>query len=396
MLNRERFFKFFFWSPLLVLLTLGCAKTGGNAPGLSSTLLPAPSLPSDGTSTFALAYGSSSQDRSFLADRIAGYQAPGPSVIFNQWRRFAGNQIYNNTSEITQTPSYCFSGFDSSNNWLPSTNPGNGQTIQPGTFNNCVNSNPFMAASWSYIASPDRIYNAANGSNFNGFLSALKFSKFSSQAVLSSADSDDDAIGLIIAAVIDDSNNVHTLTAMRSQGGQTPVQGWGVVYRMNNTVVRTIDPKSVGGTSGSGWGGRSSLIRVERDGDLITAYASSWNTAPASFDTNDASKITFSLADGALGLSIFQGEQYYGYGTISQLGATFSSFAFSAPNSEADPTYLFDLLNNSVYVKTTDAVGYVLVPGMQSYNTLGFPKRIKNTETQKEFMINSATSYTEL
>lgn len=379
-----------------LLTVLVACKDGGVAPStLSSTLTPTiPSIPTDGAASYALVYGSSASDRQYLSDRIAGYQAPGLSVVFSQWRRFSGGSIYNTTADITpKTPAYCFTSFDSNYNWVNGTN--GSTTISPGTYTNCVNSNTFIASSWNYIASPDRIYNAANGSYFNGFISALKFLKYNLQATVTSTDADDDGIGLVIAAVVDSSNNVHTLTAMRTQGGMTPSQGWGILYKMNNTEVRTFGARSVGGIVNN-WGGKKSLLSVSRDGDIIKASASNWFTGSSSGVTVDpASEITIDLSDSSLGLSVFQGEQYYGYGTISQLGATFSDIVFTSPNSAADPTYLYDLVNNTVYFKDSTA-GYTLVPGAQAMSILGFPIRVKNNETQKEFRIDSASSFVEL
>ncbi len=393
---------------LILNLFLSCGQSGGNAPDALSTPPPStpvggtPNIPTDGTSFFALTYGSSAQDRQFLADRIAGYQAPGLSEVFSNWRRIAGGNLYNTPSEIVQTPIYCFTGFDANQNWLPGTNPNNGQAITPGTFSNCVNSNDFVSASWSFIKSPDRLYNAANGTSFNGFISGLKFVNFSLESEISSTNTDDDGIGLIIAANIDSSHVIHTLTALRSQGGVVPTQGWGIVYRQNNTIINTFGAISIGGvnTNGSqgdrlGWNGRRSLVRVERADNLITAYTSNWRTSGTTLALDQASKIEIDLSNVSNNLSIFQGEQYYGYGTISQLGANFSRIALTTPNAESDPTYIYDLLNNLVYNKLS-AGGYVLVNGSAAYTTIGFPKRVKNTETQKEFVINSASSYTEL
>ena len=392
----------------LILAVWTSCQGGGNAPGESNSLNPSspstptvPTIPSNGTSSYALVYGSSASDRQNLSDRIAGYQAPGLSVVFSQWRRFAGSHIYNTTADLNpKTPAYCFTSFDSNYNWVNGTN--SGTTIVPGTNNNCVNSDVFVGASWNYIPSPDRIYNAANGTDFNGFISALKFEKFNFQATLFSSNTDDDGIGLIIAAVVDSNGDVHTLTAMRTQGGMAPTLGWGVLYKKNNTIVSTIGAKSVGGvnTNGSagdklGWNSRKSLVSVQRDGNSIKAFASQWGTGSASQTVDAASEIDIDLSDANLGLGIFQGEQYYGYGTISQLGATYSDIVFSAPNSAADPTYLYDLKNNLVYYKDV-AAGYSLLPGVSAYGTLGYPLHVINNETQKEFTIDSASSYTEL
>jgi hypothetical protein len=77
----------------LSLMVTAC-KGGGVAPSLNALpTVPAP-LPINGTSSYALVYGASASDRSNLADRIAGYQAPGLSVVFSQWSRFCRDKIF--------------------------------------------------------------------------------------------------------------------------------------------------------------------------------------------------------------------------------------------------------------------------------------------------------------
>jgi hypothetical protein len=390
---------------LSIFSIMSCGKGGGNAPSEASSLTPItptnpPSeLPTDGDSFFALVYGSSASDRTFLDNKINGYQPPSIAEILNSWRRIAAGTIYNDISSVPQTPSYCFSGFDSNYNWNPAVS--NGTTVNPGTFNECVNSNVHTSNAWNYIANPDRLYNASNASSFIGFLSGLQFKEFNLEAVVSSADTDDDAIGLIIASTVV-SGNVHTLTALRTQGGQQPTLGWAIVHRTNNTITRIFGEKSVGGTNRNGstgdrlgWNGRNTRIRVERADNIIRAYASTWGTGGVAGAVDPASEIVIDLSDTANNLTQFQTPQYYGYGTISQLGATFAEINFTTPTATADPSYIYDLANNSVYIKNVSG-GYTLMNGVEAYSTIGFPKKVKNTETQKEFMINSATSYTEL
>lgn len=390
-----------------IFSTMSCGKGGGNAPGELSSLDPItptnpPSeLPTDGDSFFALVYGSTASDRTFLDNKINGYQPPSIAEILNSWRRIAAGTIYNDISTVPQTPAYCFSGFNSSYNWNPAVNPVGGATVNPGTHNECVNSNVHTSSAWSYIANPDRLYNASNASNFIGFLSGLQFKDYNLEAVVSSADTDDDAIGLIIASTVV-SGNVHTLTALRTQGGQQPTQGWAIVHRTNNAITRIFSPLSIGGTHQNGaqgdrlgWNGRNARIRVERADNIVKAYTSTWGTGGAVNALDSASEIIIDLNDVANNLAQFQGPQYYGYGTISQLGATFAEINFSTPTATADPSYIYDLMNNTVYIKNVSG-GYTLMNGVQAYSTIGFPKKVKNTETQNEFMIDSATGFTEL
>ena len=384
---------------------MSCGKGGGNAPSEASSLQPIvptnppTEIPTDGDSFFALVYGSTASDRNFLNNKINGYQPPSIAEILNSWRRIAGGTIYNDITAEAKTPAYCFSGFDSSYNWNSAVS--NGSTVSPGTFNECVNSNIHTSSAWNYIASPDRLYNASNASSFIGFLSGLQFKEFNLEAIVSSSDTDDDAIGLIIASTVV-AGNVHTLTALRTHGGQQPTLGWAIVHRTNNSITRIFGEKSVGGThrNGSsgdrlGWNGRNSRLRIERSDNTIRAYASTWGTGGVAGAVDPASEIIIDLSNAANNLTQFQGPQYYGYGTISQLGATFTEINFTTPTAAADPSYIYDLANNTVYIKNVSG-GYTLMNGTPAYSTIGFPKKVKNTETQKEFMIDSAGGYTEL
>ena len=62
----------------------------------------------------------------------------------------------------------------------------------------------------------------------------------------------------------------------------------------------------------------------------------------------------------------------------------------------ADPDYLFDLKMNQVYMKKSSGIGYDLMSGVKALDMLGYPKKYKNLETQREFQVDSSTSFTEL
>ena len=133
---------------------------------------------------------------------------------------------------------------------------------------------------------------------------------------------------------------------------------------------------------------------MERTGNVIKAYASVWAVGVANA-VDPASEIMLDLADPANGLTDFMGPQAYGYETISQARATFSDLKFLTP-AEENPDYIYDLKLDLVYGKKTVGIGYELIPGTKALETLGYPKTITNIETQREFLINSATSFTEL
>ncbi|OFZ28958.1 MAG: hypothetical protein A2622_12730 [Bdellovibrionales bacterium RIFCSPHIGHO2_01_FULL_40_29] len=375
---------------VLVLAIISCQKDGF-----------APSTVVEVTSLYQLAYGSSTNDRTYLADRIAGNAPPKFAEVVSKWKRFSGSTYYPTVESIVATPSYCQTSMDGTGTWANSTSP----VVNPNTAGAC-NTQSMNSLSWIYLTSPDRLFNIQNTAYYNGFFSSLKFETYISETVVSSAGTDDDAIGVSIAVYVDPNTlDVHTLSAYRTQGGfPAPNQGWGILYKLNGSVVQTFDNKSVGGVNpsgsglgdGQGWNGRNSNIRIERTENIVKAYASPWGTGGIAEAIDESSLIQLDLSDPLNGLTMFLGAQSYGYESLSQAQATFSDLSFQTPLVNTDPDYLFDLRDNLVYSKKASGIGYELVPGAKALDILGYPRIITNIETQNEFSINSSTSYNQL
>jgi roadblock/LC7 domain-containing protein len=364
---------------LLMVFSLSC-QNEGFAPGESVV-----------ESGYQLAYGSSTVDRDQLAARILGAAAPKFGEVISRWKRFSGTQYYPTAASIVANPAYCQTTMDSNGIWANSLSP----VVSPSTAGQC-NTESMNSLSWIYLTSPDRLFNSQNTSFYNGFFSSIKFDTYTSVTTLSSSDADDDGIGVTIAAVVDGSGVVHTLSAYRTGGGIAPSMGWGLLHKVNGLVVRIIDNKTVAGAAAGGWSGRYTSVTIERTGSIVKAYASAWSGVSTGLTPNIPSLIQVDLSDPAEGLQIFMGAQAYGYESISQARATFSALSFSTPVASADPEYIFDLKDNLVYKKKTSTSGYELAAGLKALDMLGYPRRITNVETQGEFMINSSSSFSEL
>ncbi len=359
---------------------ISSCKNSGNAPSLPEI-----------TSLYQLAYGASTSDRTQLANRIAGNAPPKFAEVVSKWKRFSGTTYYPTVSSIVATPSYCQTTLDGSGMWAASVSP----VADPNTASAC-NTPSMNSLSWIYLTGPDRLFNIQNTSVHNGFFSSLKFDEYTATATLSSTDADNDGIGVIIAAVVDGSNQVHTLSAYRTVTGMQPNAGWGLLHKVNGAIVRVIDNKSIAGLSISGWNSHYTKVQIERTGDIVKATASGWSLTSTGLIPDPASLIQIDLSDPAENLTAFMGAQSYGYESISQARATFSDLSFITPLANSDPDYLYDLRDNLVYSKKSSGVGYELVVGAKALDTLGFPKTITNLETQTEFLIESSTSFTEL
>lgn len=357
--------------------------------------------------TQALVYGDSNVERQLLAEKIAGYQAPSLGDVFNNWRRISGGTVYNSVSAIKiseQPNSYCLTELLASGLWKNATNPA-GKSISPSTASECIDLVWFASVSWAIL--PDgRLHNASNSGNFNGFISGLKFDHFTHQAVLSSVSTDDDEIALIIATVKDMDGKWHTLSASRTQGGYT-VQApgekgnWRIVHRKENEVVGIFGEKRIGSLNtngsnspgdGKGWNSRSTLVRVDRNGNRIRALTSDWGQEmdkAAHLPLVQNSLIEIDLDDESLGLSLFKGPAYIGYGIQSQPSSRFSDIKFGVLHDER---YVFDLRENKVYEQNSDGT-YGLRSELDVFEFLGVPRKVSNVETQLQYLLQAPKLY---
>ncbi len=190
------------------------------------------------------------------------------------------------------------------------------------------------AANWQYNSSLDRVIQPDNTTTHEVILSppseALEY--FTFEATLYSTDTDDDSIGLVIAFV-NDGGSLKYLVAQRTQGGNDPRQGWGITYFENGVPKANLTNVSVGGTATSGgWGGRSSRVKVVRNGDVIRAWATPWDQL-TDFQGEmvidlDANTVNGVAVPASVDLSVFKGERQYGYYTYSQKNSTYLDIAF--------------------------------------------------------------------
>lgn len=171
-----------------------------------------------------------------------------------------------------------------------------------------------------------RIEVTRNTANYISMVSPISFQKFTLDAQVGSADADDDAIGLVIAHVRKDGQN-HSLLALRNQGGFGGVdaatrKNFMIVYVRDNVTVKNLGAVDIG-TTENNWSGKTSLMRVARDGDVINCSASTFNGS--ALDT--ANVLTLDLSTDAT-LAIFRDSCRFGFFSCSQAGSYWEDIAF--------------------------------------------------------------------
>jgi hypothetical protein len=204
--------------------------------------------------------------------------APTGSTVFNSWWRTAAGSLFTD----------------------PSTIPDDSE-----------------ASKW-VLNADDTISALVNSSGTISFISPEAYPSYSFDSILSSNDSDDDAIGLVIAYVREGNQN-HMLVATRHAKGWPRLgENFSIVYLVNNTVVEILDTVRVG-ENRPGWSGASTKVRVERNRRSITCRASDWNSSTYSTDI-----LTVDLTANEA-LSIFIRDTRWGFWAWSQRNATFSA-----------------------------------------------------------------------
>jgi hypothetical protein len=237
------------------------------------------------------------------------------------------------------------------------------------------------AAHWQLLTNPDRVLQPDNTSLGCGFISPDLLDNYTFEATLTSNNSDNDQIGLIIAFVRDGSVN-KTLSAIRTKGGQQPSSGWGLIYTENGPWVPTwtINNISVGGVNG-GFSGAQTRVKIQRQGDIIKAYTTNWN------DVNNyqiSSEIVLDLNSDSR-LQIFKGLKPYGYYTHSQSNSTYLNVKFSGG---VELNKIFDAETGKVWEYLN---GQWVDTGRTVQDDIGYIRKVTNPETNQRFIVKQST-----
>jgi hypothetical protein len=265
----------------------------------------------------ALIYGT---DRAELESALSQYIPPSTDQIFSTWTRFDGGSYFHPAG----TSPYGYS----------------------------------QAGAWIYNSTFVR--DTVNSSNFIGFVSAQNFDEYEHEATLSSPNSDDDSIGIIIAFTRINNKN-HYLIVSRDKGGNFGASNnWNLVYvdgssstegasNVNAGERKVLQSKLIGSNSG-GWSGSTSKVKVKREGDLVQAWTSEFN----SVSYPNSSLFQINLNDYPE-LYKFKGKKSYGYTALSQDGATFSEISFKGGLQTAR---IIDAVEDKVYVYNPVTASY--------------------------------------
>lgn len=183
---------------------------------------------------------------------------------------------------------------------------------------------------WEYLPAEDVLRSKGDAITqhmFVGFISPQPVGDYTFDVKLMSPDADDDWIGIVLAYAVDSNGREHTLSALRSTGGEWQEIVSGQFYncavvknwRQPNHGQRVISTARPG--KDGGWGGKGTCrIKAVRKNNVIdvTFYEFSSRNADAIIHTT-------SIDLNAPDLQIFKGAANFGFCSQSQGLATFDS-----------------------------------------------------------------------
>lgn len=170
--------------------------------------------------------------------------------------------------------------------------------------------------------SGDQIVCSSNRSGMQYFLSPEKYENYSFELTVTSPDSDDDFIYVVIAGDLSGNNICAVRSLCACNYAPTVWPTWVIVYNFGKDDREWLAWNDGIGDEAhtGGWNGRYSRIKVCRSGNDISIIASRFN----SLDYAEESLAVLNLQED-LRLNKFMGPQSIGFGCLSQNLATFYS-----------------------------------------------------------------------
>lgn len=236
------------------------------------------------------------------------------------------------------------------------------------------------AAAWEMI-SETQFRCTVNSTTLTGFVSPKTFTQYTHEATLSSTDSDDDCIALILAYKYEDGKNKVLCVGSSGNTDQThiPVMSsrFGIFYYDGQTVKVLKQPTTPVGING-GWNVISpTRIYANRNNSVFQCKCSQFKSTTydngtfIQIDLNDYPELSWALEPSP-----------YGYTCISQRYSSFTDVVFAGG---LDTKVVISIPDSSTY-RFENGV-WKLSPGETPQSIYGFPRYVLNPETGSKYEI---------
>lgn len=247
------------------------------------------------------------------------------------------------------------------------------------------------AAQWAML-NANQFKCTVNSSYLTGFISPKSYLNYTHEVTLTSTDTDDDMIGVILAYLRDGTTN-RLLIAERNAGGyyNTTYQ-WSVVHATlsaanTNSIGDLVVPSAnvvknaalANSFSGKGWSkSGGTRVYVERSDNVFTVKCSKWNSrtyeagSQIVFDVNANAATKWAAAPCP-----------YGYCCHSQNSSSFSDVVFGGGLQEDT----ICTVNNKVYKYQNGT--WVVSTTETAQSIFGYPRTVTNPNTGKKYNITA-------
>lgn len=261
-------------------------------------------------------------------------------------------------------------------------------------------------AQWEWQEDNQRVYMPLNQAFWSGFVSAKKYDRYDHEMTTGSTDGDDDWNQVVIQHKWENGINhllVLTLSPWNQSGttweghengqnvfsyggGRLSLNSTGVsqAWDTSKTKVYTVQGDQ---TPNTGWSGKERRVGIYRREDLITVKLSDWNSGTF----NESLTMTLDLNSDQF-LQKFKGPQSYGYTNMSQ-GKSYYKDIFFDGGERMDQ--ITDQRTGDVYTYDP-GVGWSITGGVNLQDIYGQPRVLRNSQTNKEFMLGVDGSLTPL
>jgi hypothetical protein len=314
------------------------------------------------TGVTAGSYGSENFIPTFNVDPYGRITLAGESEVVAL--NIAFGTFVENTEELNLAKSSAVPSSSIFSNWT--------RFSHDGTSNQPAQASELTA--WSYNSVTDRINCTVNSNTYIGFISDKKYDNYLHEVVLSSSNTDDDLISVIIAWYVDPiTGRENTLSAVRSPGGTGMT--WQVIYNYNRSDQQIIyngnqfikwGNGNYGATSSAagyvtnqtvgGWddfGTVGTRVKITRTGNTILCQTT--DLGETSYVA--AANVTIDLTSNPV-LNKFIPPSSYGYACNSQELSSFQVLTFIGNNKVYDVRdgSIWNLINGTWVLSTTQTI----------------------------------------
>jgi hypothetical protein len=257
---------------------------------------------------------------------------------------------------------------------------------------------------WAYNSSTGQISNTTNSATFIGVVSKEAYSDYILDVNISSTNTDDDVIGVLLAWYKDPSTgHEYTLSALRSPGGSSLL--WWLAYNYNQSPTADGSKTLASGTSAVHWGnGASGSLSGAAAGYVTNTSTTGWSGQATQYGTDGHVRIRavrtgnsisvstsdFSAPDTLVStltidltsdpaLAKFCGSSQYGFCASSQQDSLWSVTQFTNPQDA-----IYNLATQTVYENLN---GVWSVTADVTVDGLGTNALLVNTQTGKSFIM---------